>query len=50
MGEYSINDISQELAKHLDFSETSTEAMKEVQNNVENVTNKMEGIKQSLEH
>ncbi|CAG8614645.1 16803_t:CDS:2 [Dentiscutata erythropus] len=29
MGEYSINDISQELAKHLDFSETSTEAVHE---------------------
>ncbi|CAG8579478.1 16723_t:CDS:2 [Gigaspora margarita] len=50
MGDYSVNDISQELAKHLDFSETSTESVKEVQNSVENVTNKMEGIKQSLEH
>ncbi|CAG8635366.1 7439_t:CDS:2 [Cetraspora pellucida] len=47
MGEYSVSDISQELAKHLDFSETS---VKEVQNSVENVTYKMEGIRQSLEH
>ncbi|CAG8513065.1 35648_t:CDS:2 [Racocetra persica] len=50
MGEYSVSDISQELAKHLDFSETSIETVKEVQNSVENVTYKMEGIRQSLEH
>ncbi|KAG9292702.1 hypothetical protein G9A89_008290 [Geosiphon pyriformis] len=44
-----LKKTSQELAKHFDLSVKRLEGFKEIRNNVENVSNQMEEIKESLE-
>ncbi|CAG8595425.1 9960_t:CDS:2 [Diversispora eburnea] len=48
--ERNIDSISKELTNHLDFFEPNSDALKNIQKNVETVTNQVEEIKVSLEH
>ncbi|CAG8698075.1 16569_t:CDS:2 [Acaulospora morrowiae] len=42
--------VSRELAEHLNFSESNSSTLKDMQNGVRNVASQIEDIKQSLEH